>query len=176
MRNGTLAARLRHCAELDQEVAKVPNKAAADVDRWMRVAAENQRLLWDVLGVHGWPGHSLVGTQGSADAALIAQHATEDRKLQRFALARLIEAVDAGDALPAHIAYLTDRIHLHAGVPIRYGTQYDRNERGQYRLLPVEEPGTLDERRLALGLEPLHVFEGRLGELHAGQDILEERA
>ncbi|MEU1464985.1 DUF6624 domain-containing protein [Streptomyces sp. NPDC005727] len=170
-----LAARLRECAVRDQELAKVPGKTAQDVDRWMRVAADNERFLWDVLQAHGWPGHTLVGEQGSADAMVIVQHATRDRKLQRFALGCLVEAVDAGDADPAHVAYLTDRIHLHAKVPLRYGTQYTRNERGQYRRLPVEDPETLDGRRRRAGLEPLDVFERRLLEVAGGEDVLEER-
>ncbi|QQC92094.1 DUF6624 domain-containing protein [Streptomyces alfalfae] len=171
-----LAARLRQCAVRDQELAKVPGKTAEDVDRWMRVAAENERFLWDVLHDRGWPGHTLVGEQGSADAMLVVQHASQDRKLQRFALGCLIEAVDAGDADAAHVAYLTDRIHLHARVPLRYGTQYERDEHGQYRLLPVEDPETLDERRARMGLEPLDVFERRLREVSGRADVLEERS
>ncbi|MFI2372069.1 DUF6624 domain-containing protein [Streptomyces sp. NPDC018833] len=159
----------------DQELAKVPSKTAQDVDRWMQVAADNERFLWDVLHAHGWPGHALVGEQGSADAALIVQHATRDRRLQRFALGCLIEAVDAHDADPANVAYLTDRIHLHAKLPLRYGTQYTRNEHGQYRPLPVEDPETLDERRRGMGLEPRDVFERRLREVSGREDILEER-
>ncbi|MFJ3861888.1 DUF6624 domain-containing protein [Streptomyces sp. NPDC090085] len=171
----TLAAALRERAERDQEAARVPGKTARDVERWMQIAVDNQRFMWDVLYDRGWPGNSLVGTQGSADAAVIVQHATLDRKLQRFALGCLIEAVDAGNADPSFVAYLTDRIHLHAGVPLRYGTQYTRNDRGQYTLPPVEDTETLDERRRKLGMEPLHVFEDRLRELPGGQHILETR-
>lgn len=170
-----LAAALRERAERDQEAAQVPGKTAGDVDRWMGIAVDNQTFLWDVLYDRGWPGNSLVGPQGSADAAVIAQHASLDRKLQRFALGCLIEAVDAGDADPSFVAYLTDRIHLHAGAPLRYGAQYTRNDRGQYTLPPIEDAETLDERRRKLGLEPLHVFEDRLRGLPGGQHTLEER-
>ncbi|AZM57359.1 DUF6624 domain-containing protein [Streptomyces sp. NPDC005900] len=173
-RAAQLAAELRRRADWDQDVRRTPGKSAADVARWMAVDAENQQWIWRVLREHGWPGHRLVGEQGSDDAALLVQHADRDRPLQRYGLELLIEAVDAGDATASHVAYLIDRIHLHAGVPTRYGTQYARAEDGRYRMLPVEEPGGLDARRAQLGIPPVAEFERQLRELHAGTEMLEE--
>ena len=96
------------------------------------------------------------------EVTLQIQSVDRDRLLQRFGLELLIEAVDAGDADPSHIAYLVDRIHLHAGVPTRYGTQYARNEQRQHQMLPVEAEECLDVRRAQLGLPTVAEFERQL--------------
>ncbi|MGV9882245.1 DUF6624 domain-containing protein [Streptomyces sp. NPDC003006] len=166
-----LAAELRRRAELDQDVRRKPGKSTADVARWMAVDTENQQWIWRVLREHGWPGHRMVGVQGSDDAALLVQHADRDRPLQRYGLELLIEAVDAGDATPAHIAYLVDRIHLHTGVPTRYGTQYARGKDGRYRMLPVEDLAGVEARRAQLGLPSVAEFER---ELDVGAEILRQ--
>src|SRR3546814_2793073 len=56
---------------------------------------------------HGWPGWSLVGEDGSTAAWAIVQHADLDLDFQRRGLAMLEAAVDAGDASPGDLAYLT---------------------------------------------------------------------
>lgn len=106
-----------------------------------------------VLAVHGWPGHSLVGEDGSRAAWLLVQHGPLD--LQEQALPLLAGAVRCGDASPVDLAYLTDRVRMRQGKPQLYGTQYRNGE-----LYPVEDPGRLDERRAAVGLGP-----------HAGYDV-----
>lgn len=169
-----LVAELERRADLDQQVRRVPDKTPQDIERWMAVDADNQRWMWGVLREHGWPGRTLVGEEGVAHAALIVQHADRDRALQLFGLGLLIEAVDADDADPSHAAYLIDRIHLHRGVPTRYGTQYARNPRGELELLPVEDPGGLDARRAGLGLPPQREFEQQLRELHSAPDEVRE--
>ncbi|MFF8643298.1 DUF6624 domain-containing protein [Streptomyces sp. NPDC015345] len=170
-----LVAELEHRADQDQQVRRIPDKTQQDIDRWMAVDADNQRWMWGVLREYGWPGRALVGEEGAAHAALIVQHADRDRALQLFGLGLLIEAVDADDADPSHAAYLIDRIHMHRGVPTRYGTQYARNPQGELELLPVEDPDALDARRAGVGLPPLHEFEHQLRELRpALNDAKEE--
>ncbi|MFE5300060.1 DUF6624 domain-containing protein [Streptomyces sp. NPDC056632] len=64
-------------------------------------------------------------------------------------------AVDAGDASPRHLAYLTDRVLVAAGEPQVYGTRYTQDPDGGYlRPHAVTDPGGLDARRAAVGLEP----------------------
>ncbi|MBM7167521.1 hypothetical protein JQK87_03655 [Streptomyces sp. G44] len=175
MTHPELVAELERRAGQDQQVRRVADKTQQDIDRWMAVDADNQRWMWGVLREHGWPGHALVGEEGAAHAALIVQHADRDRALQLFGLGLLIEAVDADDADPSHAAYLIDRIHMHRGVPTRYGTQYARNRQGELELLAVEDPEALDARRAGMGLPPLDEFERQLRELHpALGDVKEE--
>jgi hypothetical protein len=168
-----LAVELRRRVGCDQEVRQVGGKTAADLSRWREVDEGNRVWLWTALREYGWLGRLLVGDQGCGDAAVLAQHADGDRRLQQYSLALLIEAVDRGDAEPVHVGYLTDRICLHAGIPTRYGTQYACGPDGRYRMLPVVDCCGLEVRRARLGLPRVAEFERQFTELHAGRDVLD---
>ena len=73
----------------------------------------------------------------------------------------LQDAVARGDASPADLAYLTDRVLMHRGEPQIYGTQYQVRS-GVLELWTVRDPSGLDERRAALGLEPEAANRARL--------------
>jgi hypothetical protein len=117
------------------------------------VDADNTAWLRGVLDRHGWPGFELVGPRGAADAWLLAQHA--ELGFQTRGLDLLRAAVAAGDADPANLAYLEDRVLIQQGLPQRYGTQARVDADGTTVLHDVEEPDTVDERRREVGLGPL---------------------
>ncbi|MGH3260007.1 MAG: DUF6624 domain-containing protein [Streptosporangiaceae bacterium] len=94
-------------------------------------------------------------------AELLAQHADRDPGLQQAFLDALRSAVAAGEASPAHLAYLEDRVRVHAGQPQLYGTQFT-SEGGELAPYPIEDPEHLDERRAEVGLEPFAAYEGRM--------------
>ena len=136
----------------------------APVDR------DNTARLREIVGRHGWPGHRLVGEAGAHAAWLLAQHAPPD--LQEECLPLLQDAVARGEASPADLAYLMDRVLMHQGEPQIYGTQYQVRD-GVLELWTVRDPSSLDQRRAALGLEPetenrarLLAAEGLTGEHH----------
>lgn len=66
-------------------------------------------------------------------------------------------AVEAGEVPPCQAAYLEDRIRVFEGRKQRYGTQIDSGPDGEPRPHPIEDPDSIDERRSAVGLEPLAV-------------------
>ena len=115
------------------------------------VDRDNTTRLREIIGRHGWPGRGLAGDDGAHAAWLLAQHAPPE--LQEECLPLLEDAVTRGDASPADLAYLGDRVLLHRGEPQLYGTQY-RVMDGVLELWTVRDPAGLDERRAALGLEP----------------------
>jgi hypothetical protein len=89
---------------------------------------------------------------------MVAQHDIAAPALMRQNLATYRQAVNAGDAEPAGLAYLEDRIRAYEGRPQRYGTQLGWDEQGTFGAWPVvEDPDGVDGRRADLGLEPLHV-------------------
>ena len=63
-------------------------------------------------------------------------------------------------ASPAHLAYLEDRVRVHAGQPQLYGTQFTVTS-GTFGPYPIEDPQRLDERRAAAGLEPFAAYRGQ---------------
>jgi hypothetical protein len=94
----------------------------------------------------------LVGEDGATAAWLLIQH-TSDRAFQRRCLTLMRQAVRAGQADSANLAYLTDRVLLFEGEPQRYGTQL-RLERGAWVSAPVEDEERVDERRHKMGSLP----------------------
>jgi len=129
-------------------------RRACDLDGMLEADGENLPWLKRVVTECGWPGKSMVGTDGAHAAWLLAQHADADPAFQRECLNLLTAAVEAGEATTRELAYLTDRVLLKEGQPQVYGTQVTR-EHGQ--VVPsggVRDPDRLDERRAAMGLEP----------------------
>ncbi|MGF7238554.1 MAG: DUF6624 domain-containing protein [Frankia sp.] len=129
---------------------------------------DNTAWLGRVVGEHGWPGRSLVGEDGALGAWLLAQHADHDPVLQAKFLRLLTAAVDAGEASPVHLAYLTDRVRRARGEPQLYGTQFWHGPDGQGELQPqpIADLDRLDERRSAVGLGSLAEYQTLMMDLH----------
>ncbi|MFF4306909.1 DUF6624 domain-containing protein [Streptomyces sp. NPDC001601] len=162
MMNDELAGELHRRAERDQAARRLAVKTRDGRDM-RRIDADNTAWLEQVISQRGWPGIALVGERGADAAWLLAQHADLDPAFQRRALELLKAAVEAGDALPRHLAYLTDRVLVTAGEPQVYGTQYtDDGDGSNLRLQPVADPDRLDERRAAVGLEPAAEYDRRM--------------
>ncbi|MEU6866795.1 DUF6624 domain-containing protein [Streptomyces sp. NPDC046876] len=155
-----VAAELRRRATRDQTVRRQLLRTGEPGDL-LRIDAENTAWLTEVIAEHGWPGFSLVGEQGADDAWLLVQHADRVPDLQREALGLLKAAVEAGDAPPRHLAYLTDRVLVASGELQLYGTQYT-GEGENLRPRPVRDAEHLDERRAAMGLETAAAYDRRV--------------
>src|ERR1700733_16336618 len=140
-----LRTELLRRVEIDQVARK-----AMDLDGVREADGENLPWLKGVIAAHGWPGASLVGTDGAHAAWLLAQHADAEPAFQRQCLDLLTAAVDAGEATRRELAYLTDRVLLAEGKPQVFGTQVSRQD-GQMVPLDLRDPNGLDERRGAGG-------------------------
>jgi uncharacterized protein DUF6624 len=127
----------------------------AVVTRMHEVDEDNLGWFREVVAQRGWPGRSAVGTHGAEHAFLIAQHAVGDGAFQEHCLDLLRAAVQRGEAPPRHAAYLEDRVRMRRGQPQRYGTQLTAVGGGPLVPHELEDPGSVDERRRAVGLGPL---------------------
>jgi hypothetical protein len=152
--------RIRHLASSPkgQHIARPSDEVVAE---WQRIDDENTRWLGELLAIQGWPGRTLAGEDGAQAAWLLAQHADRDRDLQGAFLDALRRAVAQGEASPAHLAYLEDRVRVGAGQPQLYGTQFTTMD-GELGPCPIHDPQRLDERRAAAGLEPFAAYESRM--------------
>jgi hypothetical protein len=118
------------------------------------VHRDNARQLREVIERFGWPNERLAGVDGAEAAWLIAQHSIAEPDFMR-ACCRLLEHEVASGEVPGwQLAYLDDRIRVSEGRPQRFGTQYEVTPTGP-ALCPVEEPESLDQRRLNVGLGPI---------------------
>lgn len=119
------------------------------------VHRRNAERLAMIMSARGWPGPTLVGEDGAHAAWLVLQHSIGSPRVMRQGLALLQQAVAAGEALPAEVATLEDRVRTLSGLPQRYGTQFDWDENGVMNPKPIEDPHGVDARRRAVGLDPL---------------------
>ena len=145
---------------------RTPQELLASMDE---VDARHAARLAEILDAYGWPGWSLVGRDGSTAAWALVQHADVRPALQRRALELLRKAVEAGDASPGDLAYLTDRVRFADGEPQVYGTQWETDASGSLvPRTPIEDPEHVDERRAAAGLQPLEQYLDELREVLTG--------
>ena len=112
---------------------------------------DNSRWLTGVLDDHGWLGRNLVGDDGARAACLLGPACRPRPGLPAAVLGPGSKAVAEGEASPAHLAYLTDRVQLKDLGYQTYGTRYQAAA-GTWGLQPVSEPESLEERRLSVGL------------------------
>ncbi|RIK26949.1 MAG: hypothetical protein DCC55_39695, partial [Chloroflexi bacterium] len=119
------------------------------------VHLQNAQQLEAIIGMWGWPGKTLVGEEGTGAAWLIVQHAIGSPNFQRMCLPLLKEAVACGEAEPAQVAYLEDRIAFYERRPQRYGTQFDWDEHGKMSPWTLADSQRVDEYRRLVGLGPL---------------------
>jgi hypothetical protein len=153
-----LRAELLRRVEKDQAARK-----ALDPDAMREADGENLPWLKAVVAEHGWPGSWLVGADGTHAAWLLAQHADADPAFQRQCLDLMTAAVEAGEATERDLAYLTDRVLLAEGKQQVYGTQMTRRDK-RYVPCDLRDPDTVDERRAAVGLEPIAEYQRRFDE------------
>ena len=130
--------------------------------------ARRTARLEEILAEHGWPTYDLVGEDGADAAWAIAQHSDQDPAFQREALELLREAVEAGQASPGNLAYLTDRVAAGAGEPQTYGTQVGCGPDGPQPATPLADPDGVDALRAEVGLPPLADYLAEMAAICAG--------
>ncbi len=128
--------------------------------RWKMIDHRNTTDLKELLAVYGWIKISEFGEEADNAAWLLVQHADDDLAFQKETLIKLAALYPAGETKPSHYAYLYDRVAIHENRPQLYGTQ-GRCVAGTWEPFPIDSPGEVDERRKAMGLEPLLEYKQR---------------
>jgi hypothetical protein len=128
--------------------------------RIMEVDTRHIQELKPLLDRFGWFSIREFDAIADRNAWLLVQHADTDPELQRRVLKLLEPLTKTGDTSLKNFAYLFDRVAVSLQNPEgrklqRYGTQGQCSGPGTWTPHPVEDPANLDERRRAVGLEPL---------------------
>lgn len=110
----------------------------------------------------GWLGPDEVGTKASQALFLVIQHADLHKDIQASFLPIMREAVAAGKARPDELAMLEDRVRVNADKEQLYGSQIGWKD-GKPFMRPIEDEEHVNERRAAVGLEPLEKYAERFG-------------
>lgn len=113
-----------------------------------RVHKENAEQLRKIIREIGFPTVSKAGTEASAAAWLIIQHAIGEPEFMKACYQMMTENKD--DINPSNIAYLYDRIQVFESKPQRYGTQLT----AAGIPYPVEDKNSLNLERLKMNLPP----------------------
>lgn len=139
--------------------------------RMEAVHKANAVRLTAIIEQFGWPGKSLVGEKGAWAAWLIAQHAIGDPPFMRRCLYLLSQAASDGEVDLWQVAMLEDRIRMYEGKPQVYGTQFETNRNGELQPYQIENPESVNERRLAAGLNTIEERTAELREQSARENI-----
>lgn len=135
---------------------KSPNMA--DVHAMEAIDLGNYEYLRKLIDKEGWIGSSLIGDDGAHGLWLLVQHMDLAPDFQEKCLGLMEKAVAQGEASGQDFAYLTDRVLRARKKPQRFGTQLAMNRRGELEVQECEDFAHVDERRAALGLEPIAVY------------------
>ena len=119
---------------------------------------DNTSWLKAVLARIGWFDVTRYGANASRTAWLLLQHSDHDPAFQERMLVDLEPRMRRGDMEPRSYAYLVDRVAHNAGRPQTYGTQGRCVGPGDWQPFDTIELAGLDERRLAVGLEPMSEY------------------
>ncbi|MFB4276500.1 DUF6624 domain-containing protein [Nonomuraea sp. MTCD27] len=159
MTDEELRAELLRRMEMDQAMRDPAKGFPGDkrLARLQRLDEGNTAWLYSVVANRGWPLISQVGERAARAAWLLAQHATSP-EVQRLFHYVMADAVESDEASAHDFAYLEDRVRVRSGRPQLYGTQFHDGGDG-LEPMPIEDPGLLDERRRAMGLEPFAEYE-----------------
>jgi hypothetical protein len=123
----------------------------------IKVDSINLVKIKNILDTKGWVGKDRVGEQASASIFLVIQHS--DSKTQQHYLPMMREAVKNGNASPANLALLEDRVALAEGRKQLYGSQICYDDKSEkYYVCPIEDPDNVDKRRAEVGLGPISVY------------------
>ena len=119
------------------------------------VDADTTAWLKKVLRESGWPSANRSDPDLASNAWLLAQHADRAPMVQECVL-DLISQQRSTLREAQNYAYLTDRVRIGSGRPQVYGTQVQYDDvQGKASPLRLEDPARVDQRRAAVGLEPL---------------------
>lgn len=122
-----------------------------------QIGAGNFERLQQLLQEKGWPNYSKVG-ELAADALLLAINHHESDAVREMFIDRIKAACLAGEGSCMEYAKIQDRILVNKGEPQIYGMQFRYGKDRKLEPFPVENPESVDQRRKAIGLEPLKVY------------------
>jgi hypothetical protein len=155
--NQALRAELVTMRDADQEIRRraLKDPKNEQIKKEMAaVDARNVERLREILGSFGWPGKSMVGTDGAGAAWTIAQHGSQQFLQQTVPLMKA--AAERGDLDWSLVATSIDRVLLGQGKKQIYGTQFDTAGKCEPKI--VDDPAHLDDRRKLVGLGPISEY------------------
>lgn len=147
------------------KIYKDPNSNKKKIDSIGKIMGQKDSInlikVLKILDEKGWVGKDVVGAQANQTLFLVIQHS--DLKYQQKYLPMMREAVKKGNANPANLAYLEDRIALREGRKQIYGSQSSKNKTtNKWQISPMIDPDNVDKRRAEVGLGTMKEYAAKL--------------
>lgn len=152
--------RMKHSEIAKQYGDKSPEMTAL----WKEIEAvdaRNLKAITALLDQHGWPTKAEVGNTGTSTVFLVIQHSNLPTMEKYFPMAK--QAMERGDLSKPSFALLQDRMLMWQGKSQIYGSQLTGDADGKMKFHPIEDEAHVDERRAAIGMEPLSSYAKRFG-------------
>jgi hypothetical protein len=122
-------------------------------DQMQVVDKANQARLDELVAQHGWPVAKDVGEKAVLGAFIVVQHARLEY-MRRYE-SMIAKSAERGDLPKWEFARFDDRLRMYAGMPQRYGTQTNTDEKGITTFWQIEDEANVDKRRAEIGYGPL---------------------
>lgn len=114
--------------------------------------SDNLDKVKKILDEYGWLGEDKIGHYGNRALFLVIQHSNFETQKKYLPMMR--EAVKKGEANPANLALMEDRVALGQGKKQIYGTQFEYDkEKEELFVSPLKAPDNVNKRRAKVGLE-----------------------
>jgi hypothetical protein len=160
-----LAAELIEMGRQDQAIRRGHNPDKPDpayVKRMQQEDRAREQRLGAIIDAKGWPLISMVGYEAAGSAWTVAQHASP--AFLKRCLPLMQAAGEKLEINPQHLALSIDRVRVEAGKPQVYGSQLHVGKGGKMEPDRIEDRERVDERRAAMGMEPLAGYLARFGQ------------
>lgn len=147
------------------KIYKDPNSDKKKIDSIGKLMRKKDSInlikVIKILSEKGWVGKDVVGAQANQTLFLVIQHS--DLKYQQKYLPMMREAVKKGNANPANLAYLEDRVALREGRRQIYGSQSSKNKMtNKLYISPMIDPDNVDKRRAEVGLGTMAEYAAKM--------------
>lgn len=125
----------------------------------MQADANNQQRAKEIIRQYGWPTMLQIGKDGQNNLWLVVQHADNDVLFQQATLYEMEKWKGTTQLNHENYAFLYDRVKCNLNYKQLYGTQVIWAQNGQASgFRPVTEEANVNERRKAMGLQPLQIY------------------
>jgi len=110
-----------------------------------------------LIALYGWPTYTMVGKL-AADAPIIIMNHLEGEKIRVKYLPQIKKACEQNEGSCMEYAKMNDRILVNTNRLQTYGMQFRYNSKRQLEPFPIKDPEYVDQKRIAIGLEPLKKY------------------
>ena len=136
---------------------KVPHWFYPIMQQKKEIASGNFVIMEQLIKDFGWPTYSNVG-ELAADAPLLVINHLESEEMRIKYLPQIKEACLQKQGSCMEFAKINDRILVNTGELQIYGMQFRYNSKRQLEPFPIKDPEYVDQKRLAIGLEPIKKY------------------